>query len=211
MTKFIKRLLYILCTVIIISGAVLFGSGAGDFFKINFSEPIDINDVDSSKFTKNTLVSGDVYYVIDSIASSYSTAIFNNTKTVYYLIPIKCGKYILVATGNSNEINMFDRIFQQTSQYLNKEIEDTFTSTTINGKVFPIDDDLQELLYSWCDDTNYFSTTDRSAIDEQVLPYVIYTQNWGNIQTLTIVGISMIVVGVIILLIVVKIAKKSNR
>lgn len=189
----------------------MFFFGVGDCIKIISNKPMDINDIDSSKFENGKLVSGNVYYVVDSIATSYSTELFNNVKVIYYLVPVKSGKYILVATGNTNEINTFDRIFQQTCQYLNKEIEDTFTSITIDGKVFPIDDELKEFLYSWAETTNYFSTTDRTAIDEEVLPYVIHTQNWSNIKTITMVGFIIIVIGIVGILIVYKVYKKSIK
>ena len=187
MTTFIRRMLYILFAIVTISGGIMFFSGASDCY--------------------GELVSGDVYYVIDSIATSYSTELFNKTKTIYYLVPIKSGKYILVASGNTTEINTFDRIFQQTCQYLNKEIEDTLTSINIDGKIFPVDENLKELLYSWAESTNYFSTTDKSAIDEEVLPYVVCTQNWSNIKSITISGLITLIVG-IVGIIVVKIVSK---
>ena len=207
MTTFIRRMLYILFAIVTISGGIMFFSGASDCYKIVFNQPLDLNDVDSSKFTDGELVSGDVYYVIDSIATSYSTELFNKTKTIYYLVPIKSGKYILVASGNTTEINTFDRIFQQTCQYLNKEIEDTLTSINIDGKIFPVDENLKELLYSWAESTNYFSTTDKSVIDEEVLPYVVCTQNWSNIKSITISGLITLIVG-IVGIIVVKIVSK---
>lgn len=211
MSKFIQRLICVLCAIITLSGLVLSLVGMGDFFKITFSAPVDINDVDTSKFTENTMVSGEVYYVIDSIASSYSTDVFDNTKINYYLVPIKSGRYIIVASGNSEEITMLNKIFQQTCQYLNQEIEDTFTSVTIDGKLLPIDDDLKQLLYSWCDTTNYFTTEEVSILDELVLPYVLYTQDWHNIKVLTITGIVITVVGIIGLIISIKIVKKSKN
>lgn len=211
MSKFIQRLICVLCAIITLSGLVLSLVGIGDFFKITFSAPVDINDVNTSKFTENTMISGDVYYVIDSIASSYSTDVFDNTKINYYLVPIKSGRYIIVASGNSEEITMFNKIFQQTYQYLNQEIEDTFTSVTIDGKLLPIDDDLKQLLYSWCDTTNYFTTEEVSILDELVLPYVLYTQDWHNIKVLTITGIVITVVGIIGLIISIKIVKKSKN
>lgn len=211
MSKFIQRLICILCVIITLSGLVLSFVGMGDFFKITFSTPVDINDVDTNKFTENTMVSGEIYYVIDSIASSYSTNIFNNTKINYYLVPIKSGKYIIVASGNSEEITMFNKIFQQTCQYLNEEIEDTFTSVTIDGKILPIDDDLKELLYSWCNTTNYFTTDEISILDELVLPYVLYTQDWHNIKVLTITGIIITTIGIIGLIVSIKIFKRLKK
>lgn len=211
MSKFIQRLICVLFAIITLSGLVLSLVGMGDFFKITFSAPVDINDVDTSKFTENTMVSGEVYYVIDSIASSYSTDVFDNTKINYYLVPIKSGRYIIVASGNSEEITMFNKIFQQTCQYLNQEIEDTFTSVTIDGKLLPIDDDLKQLLYSWCDTTNYFTTEEVSILDELVLPYVLYTQDWHNIKVLTITGMVITVVGIIGLIISIKIVNKSKN
>ena len=83
MTTFIRRMLYILFAIVTISGGIMFFSGASDCYKIVFNQPLDLNDVDSSKFTDGELVSGDVYYVIDSIATSYSTELFNKTKTLY--------------------------------------------------------------------------------------------------------------------------------
>ncbi|MCC8069342.1 MAG: hypothetical protein LIO71_06305 [Ruminococcus sp.] len=197
MTTLIKRMLYLLCVVLIVSGAIMLFSGIGDCTKIVSTEPLDINDVDSSKFHDGILVSGDIYYVIDSVATSYSTELFSNSKIIYYLVPIKSGKYVLVATGNTNEINTLDRIFQQTCQYLNQEIEDTFTSLNIDGKVFPLDDELKDFLYSWAETTNYFSTTDQSLIDEEVLPYVIHTQSWKNIKVITAVGLITMLLGII--------------
>jgi hypothetical protein len=209
MSKFIKRLMCVLFATVTLSGAVLALFGVGDFYKIHFSTPVDLNDVDSSKFTDGTLVSGEVYYVIDSIASSYSTELFDQSKVNYYLVPINCGEYVVVATGNSSEVTMFNKIFQQTCQYLNQEIEDTYTSVSVDGKLLPMDDDLREMLYTWADSTDYFTADERAQLDELVLPNVLHTQDWDNVTVLTVTGFVVVVVGVVGLVLSIRALRKG--
>jgi hypothetical protein len=169
----------------------------GDALKVATSKVVDINDNDSTNLTENTLVDGNVYYIVGSIASSYSEDALDTTSTKYYLVPIESGKYVVLANSDTTLNDTIDSISTQTQSYLNGDIEDITTAMGVTGKLVSMDDELRELLYSWCDSTGYFNTSDQATIDTLVLPYVLYPQDWATIQRLAIVGLVCIVVGVV--------------
>lgn len=206
MTKFTKLCITILFVVISISGLLVLVFCGKDFFKSSFSNPIDFNTYETDNLVENTLVSGDVQYVVDTIASAYidsSSNAFN-----YYLVPVKSQKYIIVATSDSDTISAFSTIYQETCEFLSGNIEDTSTSVSIDGKLIPLDDSLKSMLYSWNDSTNYFDT---STMDDEIIPYVIYTQNFATLRNWAILSMVLIVVGVAGAVVSIKVIKVNTR
>lgn len=204
MTKLIKILLYLLCVIVTVSGLILSIAYIENFFKIVSNDILSIDEIDTSKFQEHTLISGDIHYVIDCVA--INTDEYNNDNTIqYYLIPIKSQNYIVLATQDKELIKKLVNIQEQTQRYLNNQIEDTTLSTYIEGTLISIDDELSQILYDWSNNNSF-----KLSIDGQVLPYVIYTQKWSSITTISIVGLIMVITGITGFLVLLKVSKKLS-
>jgi hypothetical protein len=171
--------------------------GGRNFFKPMFSTPIDFNTSETGKLVEDTLVSGKVQYVVDTIASA---SIDSNNEIYYYLVPVRSEKYIVVATSDTSTIGTFGVIYQETCEFLSGDIEDTSTSVNIDGELVSMDEDLKSMLYSWNDTTNYFTT----SIDDEIIPYVIYTEDFQTLKRWGIVSIVLTIVGILGVLVSVK-------
>lgn len=202
MSRLLKIILYTLSVVTTVCGIVLFSSGASDFFKITFGTTVDINTNDTSQYTKDTMACGTVYYTIDTIANA-------NDTIYYYLVPTKSEKYLVVATSNQTQIDTLNTIALQTYEYLNGELQGTTTNLEVEGRLSDMDGDLQSMLYSWCKSTNYFGDETTSEISQQVLPYVLYCQDWQSIKTISILAIVVIVLGISGIVTTTIVSKKS--
>ena len=139
MSRLLKIILYTLSVVTTVCGIVLFSSGASDFFKITFGTTVDINTNDTSQYTKDTMACGTVYYTIDTIA--------NANDTIYYLVPTKSEKYLIVATSNQTQIDTLNTIASQTYEYLKGDLQDT----TTNLEVLFVTKEPLKKFFSTCD------------------------------------------------------------
>lgn len=205
MTKFIKILLYMLCIALVVSGLILSIPCIDKFYKIVSENTLSIDETDISKFNEDTLISGNIQYVIDCVAIS-NVEEASNTDMQYFLVPIKSQKYIIVATQQLEIVNSFENIQEQTKRFLNDEIDDTTISIYIEGSLIPLDEELSKILYEW----NVNNTFDIS-IDGEILSYIIYVHNWSTIKVFTIIGLFMSFTGVIgIFIIIIKIKNIKN-
>lgn len=203
MTNFTKRLITIVCACVTLIGLITFAYCGKGFFKVESSQPIDFNTIDTEQMEEGTLVDGGIQYVVDTIASAHISGIGGGTFN-YYLVPIQSQRYIIVATSDKATIGTFYDIYEETCQFLNDEIEDTSTSVTIEGELLSLDTDLKSMLYSWNNTTGYFSTT---SIMDEVLPYVIYTQDFSAVEFGGIMAIVVTLVGVVGLVVSIKCIK----
>lgn len=135
-------------------------------------EPLKIESINAESFKEKEIVTDWNYAVIDCYGETYREGDGGSKEDLvnYYLIPVGEVEYTTVMVSGAENIANFDALMADTQKVIMGEADEiTASPVWVDGKITKIDSEMKEYLYQWCEETNYFGTTDRAEIDKFVL------------------------------------------
>lgn len=175
-----------------------------------FTKPYDIYDVDAQDIKKGTMVTGDIYAVLDTFGTLETTHTRNGSVTsrsyhYFYIIPVfdDDNTYYIAVKVSSDDRKAFENIADDTWDYLYGNT-DYFTDREyeLAGTVSKLDDEAYEYMVEWFEEAEWFEDDD--DIEKYVWPIMIEPQKLSTVRTFSFVCIGLIIVGVLMIVLYVR-------
>lgn len=202
--------------VFLIFGILLLCVEKTDFLA-GFTKPYDIYDVDAQDIKKGTLVTGDIYAVLDTFGTLETTHTKNGAVTsrsyhYFYIIPVfdDDNTYYIAVKVSSDDRTAFENIADDTWDYL-YGYTDYFTDREyeLTGTVSKLDDEAYEYMCEWFEEAEWFEDDD--DIEKYVWPVMIEPKKISSVRFLSFLCLGLMIAGVALIVVYIRGGLKRSK
>lgn len=210
----VKNVLFVVFVMMFFIGVILV-TDYDKMKKYQNGEVSDLADLGYRQIQTGDLVSGDVNYVLDTVAEEYETKFgirtSDDSTKLYYIIGLP-NSYAVYETNNKQEYETLDEICNETWEYLNDEgssVPAPVTSLKVQGEVKKMDDKVAGYFKDWFKEQADFTDED---FEKNTEVYMISRTNLDGFQRSVYVGFGLAAAGIVgtAVLLVLKIKEKKQ-